>query len=149
MHPDQSGLADSEAGEPSSPGNAAASSNKLRILVVEDNRNLKDMLCDMLDVLGHVPQGASDAEEALALSELHMFDVLLTDVSLPGMSGIELAKQLIVKQPDMQIVFASDYGARMMQHIKLTNRVLPKPYDVAQIRLLLAELLPLAGAASD
>jgi len=148
MHPDQSGAADSEAGEPSSPGSGAVGS-KLRILVVEDNRNLKDMLCDMLDVLGHVPQGASDAEEALALSELHIFDVLLTDVSLPGMSGIELAKQLIAKQPDMQIVFASDYGPRMMQHIKVKNRVLPKPYDAAQIRLLLAELRPLAGVASE
>ncbi|MES2102749.1 MAG: response regulator [Pseudomonadota bacterium] len=112
----------------------------LRILVVEDNQNLNGMLCDMLELLGHAPQGAGDAEQALRLSEQHSFDVLLTDVSLPGISGIELARQLIVTQPKVQVVFASGYGAKMMQHIKFDSRVLPKPYDLEQIQQLLREL---------
>ena len=76
----------------------------------------------------------------MKLSDQHTFDVLLTDVSLPGMSGIALAKQLLMKQPAIQVVFASGYGAQMVQHLKFQSRVLPKPYDVVQIQNLLAEL---------
>lgn len=112
----------------------------LRILVVEDNGNLKDMLCDMLELLGHAPTGVINAEDALALTQQNVFDVLLTDVSLPGMSGIELAKQLVEKQPGVHIVFASGYGAQMVQHLKFKSYVLPKPYDVEQIQQLLAEV---------
>ncbi len=136
MHFDHNDAADGQAGANSS----GAEGEGLRILVVEDNLNLKDMLCDMLELLGQAPQGAGDAEQALVLAEQQTFDVLLTDVSLPGMSGIELAKQLLVKQPDIQVVFASGYGAQMVQHLKFKSRVLPKPYDVVQIQQLLAGL---------
>ncbi|WP_394780280.1 response regulator [Undibacterium sp.] len=130
---------DAGIGQPDANSSEDAAGTGLRILVVEDNLNLKDMLCDMLELLGQLPQGAGDAEQALVLAQ-QPFDVLLTDVSLPGMSGIELAKQLLVKQPDIQVVFASGYGAQMVQHLKFKSRVLPKPYDVVQIQQLLADL---------
>ncbi|HTD06691.1 response regulator [Undibacterium sp.] len=143
MHPSQNESAANQDKQDVSSASAGGN-RQLRILVVEDNRNLKDMLCDMLELLGHAAQGAADAEEAIALSEQHIFDVLLTDVSLPGISGIALAKQLLVKQPGLHVVFASGYGVQMVQHIKFKSRVLPKPYDVEQIQQLLAELSSLA-----
>jgi len=117
---------------------ADAAPAALRILVVEDNADARDMLCELLGVLGHAVRGAASAEEALAIAGQDGFDVLLTDIGLPGMSGVDLARQLKRGQPGLDIVFSSGYGA--VDDIDFHAHVLPKPYSLAQLETLLAQV---------
>ena len=124
---------------PSMPADRA-----LRILVVEDNEDSRILVCELLDTLGHAVTGVGSAEEALEALEKNSFDTLFTDVSLPGMSGVQLARKAAVMAPGLSIVFASGYGASISAHLDIPSRSLAKPYDIHQLR---AALAADAGAA--
>jgi DNA-binding response OmpR family regulator len=65
-----------------------------RILVVEDNDNMRRGLCDMLEADGFEPVAAADGTEALASAERHRPDLILLDLMLPGMDGARVLKAL-------------------------------------------------------
>jgi signal transduction histidine kinase/DNA-binding response OmpR family regulator len=111
----------------------------LRILVVEDDADSKDVTCELLMVLGHQVQSALSAEAALALPEKEAFQVLLTDINLPGMSGIELARTLLEQLPQLRIIFASGYGNVPPDELGFQAAFLPKPYNVVRMGELLEE----------
>lgn len=113
----------------------AAAALPRRILVVEDNADALDMLCELLRMLGQAPQGAPSGEEAMRLLAEQEFDVLLTDIGLPGMSGIDLAIQAKHRHPTLNIVFASGYGA--VEELGFEAASLPKPYDLADLQRVL------------
>jgi signal transduction histidine kinase/DNA-binding response OmpR family regulator len=79
----------------------------LRILVVEDDDLIRSSTMDILEVGGHVLQEAASASDAVAVMEREEIDVLLTDVGLPGVSGIALARQVRERWPTVGIIFAS------------------------------------------
>ncbi len=66
---------------------------------------------EMLADLGHSVFEAVDAEQALAALEKDSFDILITDLSLPGVPGNELAERAILQYPNLLVIFASGYGA--------------------------------------
>lgn len=109
----------------------------LRILVVEDNQDLLEMLCEMLDMIGHNPTPATSGERALEILQQERFDVLLTDINLPKMSGIALGKQAILDAPDMHIVFSSGHGAHLHSYVNFPCHMLIKPFELSQIQQLL------------
>ena len=116
------------------------SHTSLRILVVEDNPDLCQLVCELLDTFGHATTAVGSAEEALHCVASAEFDVLLTDVRLPGMSGIDLARSMIVKKPDMHVIFASGYGAAVTANVGFPAHSLAKPYDIEQLHALLESL---------
>ncbi|MBC3918463.1 response regulator [Undibacterium sp. CY18W] len=113
----------------------------LHILVVEDNQDLLEMLCEMLDMIGHMPVPAASGENALELLQQQRFDVLLTDINLPKMSGIALAKQAMLNAPDMHIVFSSGHGPHIHSYVNFPCHMLTKPYELSQIQQLLEGFL--------
>lgn len=106
-----------------------------RILVVEDNADALDMLCALLKMLGHEVHGVSSAEQATVALADQNFDTLLTDIGLPGMSGLDLAVQAKQRQADLKIIFASGYGA--VENLGFQASSLPKPYDLTQLQNIL------------
>jgi CheY-like chemotaxis protein len=95
-------------------GTAAASALARRILLVEDNRDANDMLCMLLAAEGHKVVTAFDGVTGLGLARAQAFDVLICDIGLPGMDGLELIGQLRAA-PGVHIPFAiaiSGYGQR-------------------------------------
>jgi CheY-like chemotaxis protein len=104
-------------------------SDSLRILAVEDNADSLLMLCELLGLLGHEVSSAADAKSALALLAAQPFDLLLTDVNLPGMSGIALARHAKETVPEIKIVFASGHDDAMSSHVGFPTTWLTKPYD--------------------
>lgn len=104
-------------------------SDSLRILAVEDNADSLMMLCELLGLLGHEVSSAADAAGALQLLAAQPFDLLLTDVNLPGMSGIALARQAKAAAPALRVVFASGHDDAMSSHIGFPTTWLTKPYD--------------------
>ncbi|HEY4542379.1 MAG TPA: response regulator, partial [Noviherbaspirillum sp.] len=129
---------------PASPAVLPGIVPTFRILVVEDNEDSLLMLCEVLEVLGHVPKGASNAEEALKLLAAEPFDILLTDVGLPGKSGRELAEQAVQARPTLQVIFCSGYGDIL--DAKVPALSLPKPYDLEKITKVLAKAATSAAA---
>jgi CheY-like chemotaxis protein len=112
----------------------ADSSVPLRILVVEDNADACYLVCETLRALGHEVHAAGSAEEALPELERQVFDVLFTDVSLPGMSGVDLARQARRLLPELELLFASGYGDELTRHLEFPAQSLQKPYDLEKLQ---------------
>ncbi len=112
----------------------------LRILLVEDNADLCQLVCELLDTFGHATTAVGSAEDALERMAAAQFDVLLTDVRLPGMSGIDLARRMVAQQPDVQVIFASGYGAALTANVGFPAHSLAKPYDIEQLHAMLESL---------
>ncbi len=116
----------------------------LRVLVVEDNLDAQFLVCEMLEAFGHAPTGTGNAEDALARLAEGPFDILFSDVSLPGMSGIDLARRALQLQPALGVIFASGYGDSLVARIDFPCISLKKPYDLEQLQAALAR----AGAGN-
>lgn len=114
----------------------------LHILVVEDNPDALYLVCEMLRAFGHDAQGVGHPEDALGHLESNAVDVLFSDVSLPGMSGVELARRALVKAPGLQVIFASGYGDALLQGLEFPYLSLQKPYELDQLQAALDSLTP-------
>ncbi|MFK4511461.1 PAS domain S-box protein [Bradyrhizobium daqingense] len=111
------------------------------ILVVEDDRLVRDYVLAQLHSLGYVTLQAANAAEALAIVAADKpFDLLFTDVIMPGkMNGRQLADELMKTRPDLKVVYTSGYTENaIIHHGRLDSGVLllAKPYrksDLARI----------------
>jgi CheY-like chemotaxis protein len=121
----------------SSPQDAHSADNALKILFVEDNEELRDVGSEMLALLGYEVFAASSAEGAVAMLKNRPFDVLFSDIRLPGMTGIELAEKARALSPDLKIILASGYGSAVEVDQNLRAAILPKPYVLNQLQKIL------------
>lgn len=112
----------------------------LRILVVEDNIDSQYLVCEMLKAFGHEADGVAHPDDALALLARQRYDVLFSDVSLPGMSGVELATRAVGDNPALRVIFASGYGDTLLRHLEFPYLSLQKPYELDQLQDALAKV---------
>ena len=99
-------------------GEAVEGAGNETILVVEDDRDVRAYLVELLRDLNYRVLGAHDAVSALGLienGEIHI-DLLLTDVVLPGMNGRQLAEQAKNRQPDLNVLFTTGYSRNAIVH---------------------------------
>ncbi len=118
----------------------------LRVLVVEDNIDAQFLVCEMLAAFGHAATGTDNGEDALAKLDAGRYDVLFSDVSLPGMSGVDLARRAIVRQPGLGVIFATGYGDALTARIDFPCVTLKKPYELDQLQSALARASAANGA---
>ncbi|WNG28772.1 PAS domain S-box protein [Cystobacter fuscus] len=114
----------------------------LRVLLVEDDEDIRTSALELMGLLGHEVVAVGSAEEASRVLKRQRFDVLFTDVSLPGMSGVELAREVIRLQLGMKIVIASGHGSAALAGADTRLQgvvVLPKPYALPQIQKVLEQ----------
>ena len=121
----------SDADQPTTP---------LHILVVEDNPDAQFLVCELLGMLGHRALPCGSGEAARAHLQAQCFDVLFTDVNLPGISGVELARGALLAQPALKVIFASGMRGPLAGHVSFAAVSLQKPYDVEQIESALRQL---------
>ena len=130
----QKGRSQLPAPAPDAPAAAADPGARLRIVLVEDEDDIREATGALLRHLGHEVAEAPDAEQAIKLIAGGS-DVLITDVMLPGMSGDMLAAQARAMAPAIRIVFATGTG-------EVSNWpdavVLRKPYNLASLTEVLA-----------
>lgn len=119
------------------PAVATGNDVPLRLLVVEDNPDARYLVCETLRALGHTVEASATGEEALPLLASQPFDVLFTDVSLPGMSGVDLARAALRQRPGLALLFASGYGAELTHGLEFPAHALQKPYDIEQLQAVL------------
>jgi len=111
----------------------------LRIVLVEDNDTLRSTIAEYLKEFGHDVTAIATAEDALSVIDTGCFQVLFTDVSLPNMSGMALARAVRARYPDMALIITSGFGGDLEVAKLGANALwLPKPYDIAKLEALLA-----------
>ena len=88
------------------------------VLAVDDDPTMIDLLEEVLKPLGYNVLSAASGEEALEMADKNQndIDLLLTDVVLPGIKGQDLAKQLLHRCPDVNVLFMSGYLCPSMAH---------------------------------
>jgi CheY-like chemotaxis protein len=110
------------------------------VLLVDDDPMVRFTTADMLSYLGHSVTEAADATQALALLGKHTFDVIVTDIALPDLSGDELAMRAVALQPGLRVIFASGYDELpdgRKPEVLAEAKMLRKPYDREQMEALL------------
>ena len=124
----------------SHPVEVAPVASALKILFVEDDPTLRMLTGEVMEELGHEVTACESAEAALEQLEQRGFDVLLSDVGLAGMSGIELVRQAKTRDPGLSLVIASGYAVDPRE-VGLDNlHTMLKPYDIHQVRSLLENI---------
>jgi len=120
------------------------------VLVVDDNEALCRLACDILHTDGYRAIPASNALEALAALEREEFDLVVTDFRMPGMNGLELARAIHDRNPQLPVIVMTAYGPVESDHIKIC---LPKedlfPGLLEKIRLCLTEIEVLGVGQQD
>ena len=104
------------------------------ILLVEDNADAREMTTELLLMLGHTVHAVASAEEALPMLGEQGLEVLLTDITLPLMSGVELAKLARLEQPHLSVIFSSGHDQRNTNVTDSAAVFLLKPFSIAQLQ---------------
>ena len=115
-----------------------------RILVVEDVAAVREFVRRALMNEGHEVEVAEDGLQGLSLMAHGDFDLLLTDIVMPGLDGIALALKVAKDYPDVRILLMTGYAAeRQRAHNldALIHRVIPKPFSLQQICDVVNEVL--------
>src|ERR1700730_12112869 len=112
------------------------------VLFVDDDPEVRQSIVDVLSLKGFRVLAAESAFEGLRVLTQEHVDVLLSDVVMPGMSGIELAKKARRLRPDLKIMFATGYLARAPE-VDHLGKLFIKPIRPHQIETELCELMSL------
>ena len=132
--------AQEEQGNPGADEPAGAALAGKKVLLVDDNEDLLDATTQVLNALGHEVLAVSTGGEALAMAQTESPDLMLLDIGLPDIDGIEVARRLS-KMPQRQalrLIAVSGYGASTLgKDAALFDEHLLKPVDLTQLRRLL------------
>lgn len=103
----------------------------MKILVVEDDQDTQEILSELLQMQGHSIVTAGESQLALERIRLQPdIGLLITDVSLPGMSGIELARVVKSSYPAIAIIICSGYGEQQFEALPFPVTWLQKPIEI-------------------
>jgi len=109
------------------------------ILVVDDDEAVLNVVCKVLRRGGYDVVAATGGREAIKVAESRRgrFDLLLTDLVMPGMSGRELAEQVVARFPDIQVLYMSAYtdDEIVLDGLRTSDvSFIPKPFTVGSLR---------------
>ncbi len=105
------------------------------ILIAEDDESMRRVLARALSEAGHRVRAVGDGLEAAERLAEDEFDLLLADVVMPGMDGIELARRAAADHPGLRIMFITGFAAVALRHRDVSNRarVLSKPFHLRDL----------------
>ncbi len=107
------------------------------MLLVDDDESVRTTFADMLQELGYRVEQAESGQQALEMLDRTGFDVMVTDIRMPGMSGLELSDVASDRYRELKIILVSGY----FQPQVLNRRFLQKPFRTHDLdRAIQAEL---------
>ncbi|MCY0148697.1 response regulator [Hoeflea sp. G2-23] len=115
-----------------------------RILIAEDEDSLRRFVARALEMDGHQTVQAGDGAEALEHLQAEAFDLLLSDIRMPIMDGIELAGESAELVPEMPILLMTGFAEQRerAEHLmRIVVDVVDKPFTLPQIRQAVADAL--------
>lgn len=107
----------------------------IRILLAEDDDSMREYLARALEKVGYSVTAVDRGTEALPLIESDRFDLLLTDIVMPEMDGIELAQRAAVLAPEMRVMFITGFAAVALKSgaTQPQAKVLSKPFHLRDL----------------
>ncbi len=118
--------------------------SEAKILIVDDEEELRENLRDLLEFFGYEVVAASSGEEALKLFSSQDFNAALFDIQLPGIDGLELLQRIKKIQPDLPVAMVSASSVRgvLAQAEQYgADRTILKPYSPEDMRQAVEEML--------
>jgi CheY-like chemotaxis protein len=117
-----------------------------RILLIEDDEGVRKFIQTCLTRMGFEVELAEDGEMGLALAQKKNYGLVLTDIMLPGKTGIEIFQETMKAKPNQRFLFMSGYAVRA-EWLPIINRsvgFLEKPFDAAHLRAVLCRIYKFA-----
>jgi CheY-like chemotaxis protein len=121
------------------------------VLIVDDNRDLRVLLQRALERHGFSVLAAANGEKALRLSEQHegAIEILVSDILLPGLNGIELSKRIRAAHSETKVLFISGFGDQVPELSELGTNILEKPFLPSELLNKVADVLSQGKAATS
>jgi PAS domain S-box-containing protein len=120
-----------------------------KVLLVEDNPEVLGVSVSMLEQLGYEVHAVSDAADALAAIEQASFDVVVSDIVMPGsMDGMALANAIRVRQPELPVLLMTGYSPALAQ-TQSEFAILRKPFQVSDLGRTITRLIAEARQPPD
>jgi two-component system, cell cycle response regulator CpdR len=121
----------------------------IRILLAEDDNSMREYLARALEKSGYTVTAVDRGTLALPLIESQGFDLLLTDIVMPEMDGIELAQRAAVIAPGMRVMFITGFAAVALKEgaISPQAKVLSKPFHLRDLVLEVERMFQVGDAS--
>jgi signal transduction histidine kinase/ActR/RegA family two-component response regulator len=126
--------------------------SRARVLLVDDDENIRSVISDMLDLLGHQVMAAPCGEDGLKLFQKHEFDLVITDLGMPGISGWDVTRTCKGLKPQVPVIMISGWGNQIDEDMIAQSRlngVLAKPFEMNKIKAMLNKVLSEQSAQTD
>jgi len=123
-----------------------ASASKGTILVVDDEASIRSLIVSVLRREGFSLLQAANGADALELCVLtpRKVDLMITDLTMPLMNGIELARKVLTVKPEMRVILLSGRSSETLRKVRGVN-VFPKPFTIKGLLTKITEVLNRAG----
>jgi two-component system, NtrC family, response regulator AtoC len=108
-----------------------------RILVVDDQASMREMLADLLDMMGHEAIAVEGGPQALQILATSKIDLVITDLNMPEMDGMELMMQIKERNPKLPVIIITGYGTFHTEKKVLSNGAngyIPKPCTIHRVQ---------------
>jgi CheY-like chemotaxis protein len=131
------------------PASAPQIAQGAQILVVDDSKEMREVLRELLERYGHTVVCRDDGESGLLELETRRFDLVIADVGLPGISGLELASRVKQRLPGTTVALMTGYLDRLGPEDAQANGVdfvLGKPFSIDQVRSVIHHAWSRAGS---
>lgn len=115
-----------------------------RILVVEDEPSVRDLICDALNLAGYLPTPATDGFEASQLLRAGVFDLIVTDINMPKVDGYELVERIRARGNQTPVLFLTARNEKpdVARGLKLgADDYVTKPFGLEELTLRIAAIL--------
>ncbi len=121
----------------------------VRILLAEDDDSMREYLARALERTGYGVRAAESGVAALAMLQHERFDLLLTDIVMPELDGIELAQRAAALHPDMRVMFITGFAAVTLQNGAMPPeaKVLSKPFHLRDLVAEVDRMFQIGSAA--
>ncbi len=114
-----------------------AADRRAKVLVIDDDVAMRDMVACMLETCGLEVQPVADADEALFALQAHPYDLVVSDIYMPRRDGFEVARAARRIRPSTSIVLMSSFGSeatRSESEAAGADAFVSKPFSIAQLR---------------
>jgi two-component system response regulator PilR (NtrC family) len=111
-----------------------------RILIVDDNREIRSILEEYLKEEGYIAEGAGDAQIALTKHAEAPYDLIITDLNMPGMTGIELIKEIAKSGGTTEFIIITGYASldTAIEAVKAgAYDYLVKPFRIEELKVVI------------
>ena len=118
------------------------------ILVIDDNSDIRYILSEILTDNGHTVSSADDGKIGMALTDTNQYDLIITDIVMPNMDGIEVITEIKMKHLNVKIIAMTGGSAKLdrdflagISKAMRVDKVITKPFNVRDVQKVVDELL--------